>query len=113
MDDKQSLIETLFEKTKQYIDTSIELVKLRAIDKISELMANLLSKLAIFLVFIIFFIFANIGLSIWVGEILGKIWLGFFAVSGFYAFIGIMLIIFGKKWLKTPISNFIINNLLD
>jgi len=55
----------------------------------------------------------NIGLSFWLGSLLGETWYGFFAVGGFYAVLAIVLIIFKKKWLKGPLNDVIVNKMLN
>jgi len=55
----------------------------------------------------------NIGLAIWIGELLGQMYLGFFVVGGFYALIAIILHLFRNSWLKKPVSSMIIKKMLN
>jgi hypothetical protein len=57
-------------------------------------------------------LFLNLGLAFWVGEILGKLYYGFFVVAAFYVFIGIIIHFFMYKWLKKIVCNYIIKQLL-
>ena len=54
----------------------------------------------------------NIGISIWLGHVMGETFYGFFAVGGFYIVMATALIIFKKKWLKNPMTDIVINKML-
>lgn len=112
MENKATTIEMLFEKAEDYTRTTVDLVKLTAVDKTADVMSSLLSRLAVSIVFVMFVLLVNIGLSFWIGELLGKTYLGFFAVSIFYLVISIVLNIFKDEWIKMPVSNFIIIKML-
>jgi hypothetical protein len=51
-------------------------------------------------------------LAFWLGEILGRIFYGFFVVAAFYGITGIILHFFMHNWLKKTISDYIIKNVL-
>ena len=112
MENKATTIEMLLEKAEDYTRTTVDLVKLTAVDKTADVMSSLLSRLAVSIVFVMFALLVNIGLSLWIGELLGKTYLGFFAVSIFYLLISIVLNIFKDEWIKIPVSNFIIVKML-
>ena len=112
MENNATTIEMLFERAEDYTRTTVELAKLHTVDKAADVMSSLLSRLAVSIVFAMFALLANIGLSIWIGELVGKLYYGFFIVSGFYLLISIILYINKDKWLKMPISNFIIIKML-
>jgi hypothetical protein len=113
MEEHVSLINTLFERTEQYAKASLELYKLRAIEKYSEVASSLIIRLSILLFIVFFFFVFNIGLSFWIGELLGRAYYGFFAVAGFYAFFGTLLYTFRNKWVKTALRNSIITQALN
>ncbi|TDD75481.1 hypothetical protein [Flavobacterium caseinilyticum] len=112
MENKATTIEMLFEKAEDYTRTTVDLVKLTAVDKTADVMSSLLSRLAVSIVFVMFALLVNIGLSLWIGELLGKTYFGFFAVSSVYLLIAIVLNIFKDEWIKMPVSNFIIVKML-
>jgi hypothetical protein len=105
-------IEMLFEKAEDYGKTSIELFKLNAIDKSADLVSSLVTKVAIAIVVAMFILILNIGLAFWVGELLGKVYYGFFAVAGFYALLSLLICVFQHSLVKIPISNRLIVKLL-
>ncbi|MBI5539463.1 MAG: phage holin family protein [Bacteroidia bacterium] len=112
MEDNAKLVETLLKKATEYAKTSYELAKLKALDKISDISSILIVNSSVMLFFASFLIFLNFGISFWLGEILGKIYYGFFVVAAFYVLIGIILQIFFNKCLKKRIRNFIIKQAL-
>ena len=112
MENTASAIEMLFERAEKYTKTSIELAKLTAIDKTADVVSSLSTKMAIAAVFGMFILLSNIGLSLWIGELVGKIYLGFFIVAAFYFLVTIILYIFKDEWIKGPVHNYIIVKLL-
>lgn len=112
MENNATTIEMLFEKAEDYTRTTVELVKVNAVDKTADVMSSLLSRLTVSIVFVMFAFLANIGLSLWIGELLGKVYFGFFMVSIGYFLISLVLYKFKDQWLKMPISNFIIVKML-
>ena len=61
----------------------------------------------------LFFITLNFGIALWLGDLIGKIHYGFFVVAGFYALIGLILYIFRNKWIKKPLNDSMINEMLN
>ncbi len=113
MESKPNAIGSLFESGNDYLETRIDLLKLKAVDKSSDIISSLVSGVVI-LVIIIFAVFIlNIGLSIWLGNVMGEIWYGFFAVGGFYAVSATLLFIFKSKWLKAPLMDIFIKKMLN
>ncbi|TWI00399.1 hypothetical protein IQ05_01045 [Flavobacterium tiangeerense] len=112
MENNASSIEMLFERAENYTKTSIELAKLNAIDKTADVVSSLISRMAISVVFAMFVFLSNIGLSLWVGKLVGQLYFGFFIVGAFYLALALLLYYFKDKWIKMPISNFIIVKML-
>src|ERR1039457_1611247 len=113
MENQASLIGTLFEKAEHYAQTSAELYKLKAIDKSADVLSTLTARLAIIGFITLFFLTLNIGIALWIGEILGKTYYGFFIVAGFYALIGILLYVYRNNLVKEPLRNSIISQVLN
>ncbi|SDX43348.1 hypothetical protein [Flavobacterium degerlachei] len=112
MDNKATTIEMLFEKAEDYTRTTVELAKLNAIDKSADVLSSLFSRITILIVVAMFALIFNIGLSIWIGELLGKPYYGYFAVACAYLILAILMNNFKDQWLKMPVSNLIISKLL-
>ena len=105
-------IELLFEKTGDYLETRIDLYKLKAVDTSSDIISSLVSKLVVLFVFIICIIALNIGIAFFLGELVGRIYYGFFIVAGFYFIAGLLFNSMRRKWFKEPIADNLIKKLL-
>jgi phosphoglycerol transferase MdoB-like AlkP superfamily enzyme len=112
MDDNPTTIETLLEKAENYTKTSIELAKLRLIDKTAEIGSSFAAMVVIYLVVGMFITMVNFGWAFWIGEQLGHTAYGFFIVGGFWFIVALLLLAFKSKWLKIPVSNIIITEIL-
>jgi hypothetical protein len=110
MKDKVILVEILLEKIEEFGRTNIELYKLKAIDKATNVSASLATGIAIFIMIALFFLLLTLGLSLYLGEVFGKIHYGFFAVAGFYFLIALIIFIF-RKPLSKSFNNYLINKI--
>ena len=113
METNSHMIEALFEKTEKYTRTTAELYKLKAIEKSADVISTLSVRLVVFVFISLFFLIMNIGVALWIGELLGKAYFGFFIVAGFYALIGLVLFLIGNRWIKEPLRNSIILQALN
>ncbi|MEO9258388.1 MAG: hypothetical protein ABI207_08400 [Crocinitomicaceae bacterium] len=105
-------MEDLVGKVKSYTLTNVEIVKLKSIEILIDLTNSLIVKFTFFLMLLLFLLFVNIGLALYLGEILGKVYYGFFIVSGFYLLVGAICYFFMLKWIKKPVSEAIIRKIL-
>jgi hypothetical protein len=113
MEDKTSPIDALFERAEEYSKTSIELLKLKLLDKTTDVASSSVSSLAITFLLLVFLLFMSLGIALWLGEILGKSFYGFFIVAAFYFITGAVLYIFRHKWIKNIVSRSIIQRVLN
>jgi hypothetical protein len=111
--DTTDLIETFFEKASDYGRTSITLFKLRTADRIADAGSSLAADVIVSLFGLVFVFMVNVGAAFWIGESLGRIYVGFFIVSAFYALAGSLVFFFRRQWLKAPIGNSILKKILD
>jgi len=105
-------IKTLIDKTKDYLDTKIELTKLKTIDKSVDVLSTVVVMIAIIFLWSLFIIFISIALALIFGKMLGAYYYGFLIMGGFYAIILLVIYIQREKWIKTPIANGLINKML-
>lgn len=112
MDDNSKLLETLLDRATEYGKTSYELVKLKAVDKTSDIVSSSIPYTFVIVLIASFMIFLNLGLAFWLGEILGKTYYGFFVVASFYLLMGAIIYFFMYNWLKKIICNYFIKKLL-
>lgn len=102
----------LYDKAEQYSRTSLELIKLNAIDKSSDVISSLAVVTTLAFIVAIFTLFINLGLALLIGNALGDYAMGFFIVSGFYVLVGIILYVFRKNLIKIPIDNIVVGKLM-
>lgn len=112
MKDQATLIETLLENATDYGKTSFELIKLKTVDKSSDVVSSLVPQSVMFVLFVSFTLFLNLGLAFWFGEMLGRIYYGFFVIAAFYCITGLIFFVFMRKWLKEMVCNYIIKLVL-
>ncbi len=111
--EKESMIESLVERVRNYVETRIDLLRLKAIEKSSSLVSVLFSVIILAILGLMTIVLLNIGLAFLIGECLGKIYYGFFIMAGFYILVGLILYSFRNKWLKNPIINMMVKALGD
>jgi hypothetical protein len=108
MEDNENMIELLLERATEYSKTSYELAKLKTLDKTSDFVSTLIPYAIVFVLIVSFLLFLSLGLAFWVGEILGKVCYGFFAIAAFYVIIGIAIRFLWFNWLKRNIDKYFI-----
>lgn len=112
MDEIVKQIDILFEKAVEYGRTTIELAKLKAVDRISDIAASIIAKIVAGAILFLFLLFASVGMALWLGEVFGRIYLGFLAVAAVYGVFTILAHLFLNRWIKKLICNFIIKKAL-
>lgn len=112
MEDNTKLLESLLERATDFGKTSFELVKLKTLDKSTDIVSSLVPNSIVFVLIVTFMLFLNLGLALWLGDILGKIFYGFFVVAAFYILAGIVIHFFMHKWIKKLVGNYFIKLML-
>ena len=105
-------LESLLEKGEEFGKTSLELLKLKALDKSTGLASSIVFNAVVLIILSLFLLMGTVGVALWLGEILGKPWFGFFVVAGFYVITGLVVYFFMQKWIKNVVSNYIIKHVL-
>ena len=112
MEENAKLLEALVDSSREYATLSLRLTKLKALEKTSDVISTLIPHGLALAMIGIFLLFLNLGLSLWLGEVLGKIFYGFLLVSGFYGIAGLLVYLILHKWIKRKISDVIVKQLL-
>lgn len=111
MEEQKQQIETLFERAGDYLETRLELLRLKATHKTTDVASSLASRLIMVLIIILVVLMINIGLALWLGDVLGRSYYGFFALGGFYILVAILFQVFKTNLVEIPMSNAIIKKL--
>lgn len=113
METTSGILGLLFEKVEEYGITTYELSKLKVLKTTTVVVTSLVSRLSVILMLSMFALVFNIGIALWLGELIGKMYFGFFIVAAFYLIAGIILHFFLHKWIKKPLSDLIISQALQ
>ncbi len=108
MEANDIMLESLYEKTEQFSKTSLELIKLKTVDKSADVISSLAWKLIVTLLIIFLVVNLNIGIALWVGDLLHKTYMGFIILAAFYSLCGIIFYLFRNNWVKKPLRNSVI-----
>jgi phosphoglycerol transferase MdoB-like AlkP superfamily enzyme len=113
MENQANFLDPLIEKARVYGKTSIDLYKLKAVEKTSDISSTIISRLTAFLVLSLFVVISSIGVAFWLGNYFGELYYGFFCVGGFYGLLGVILYFFLHGWMKERTSNSIVKQMLN
>ncbi|MCD6018309.1 MAG: hypothetical protein K0S53_1430 [Bacteroidetes bacterium] len=111
MEEKATLIGSLFEKTEDYAKSSIDLLKLKALDKSTSAITSFASIFVILISTLFIIMMISVGAAIWISKLMDNSYSGFFIVALFYAVLSVVLYVFRDEIIKTPISNRIITHI--
>jgi hypothetical protein len=103
----------LYQKAENYAKSSLKLVCLQTVKKSSELFAMLGFGFIMVVVVCFFFFLINFGVSLWVGQKLNDLALGFCLVASFYFVLAILLLVFKKTIMNKYFKNWIINQFVS
>src|SRR6476620_10605725 len=104
-------VESLFESIKAYGKTNVDLLKMKAADKSAEVISTLAAGIAFAIIMLLFVAILSVGIALWLGELMGKSYYGFFALGGLYLIIGLIFYSSKEKWCKTPVADIIVKKL--
>jgi hypothetical protein len=113
METAANSIESLFEKAETYGKTTYELSKLKLLQTSTVVVSSLLARLSVIAMLSMFALISSIGVAIFLGELLGKSYYGFFIVAAFFLVAGIVLHFFLHKLIRRPVSEIIIKQALQ
>jgi hypothetical protein len=103
----------LFESAESFVSISLELVKLQSLEATTLTATALISKMSAAVLLLLFMLIFNIGLSLWLGDVFGRLYLGFFVVAAFDFLMGCIIYFFLPDLLKKPVSTIIIAKALQ
>jgi hypothetical protein len=112
VDGKENLFSTLLDSVEEYGRTSYKLFTLKTLDKASDLASAVISRITAVIACMTFLFMASLGVAFWLGDVMGRIWYGFFAVAAFYGLVGLVVYFFMHKGLKRIFANMIIHQTL-
>lgn len=113
MENRPTNVEELFYKLKEYGDIRLDLFRLKSINKVSGILSSMMAMLILVILLFLVMVCITIGIALLLGAWLGKAYYGFFIIGGIYIIIGLVLYKGRNKYLKKPVSDKLIKELLD
>lgn len=110
--DEHPLVSMLNE-TRNYVETRIDLVQYKTIDKTSQIAGSLISSVILVMVGFLALLTLGFGLALLIGERLGKSYFGFFIVGAFILVLFLLLYGFRRQWMKIPMTDHFIRNIFN
>jgi hypothetical protein len=107
-----SSIETLIKKSGEYLETKLELTKLKAVNTSSNIISGLVYLFLKILIIFLLIGFTSVALAILIGEMLGNYYYGFFIIGGFYLLVLLVVYLQRENWIKGPIASSLIDKML-
>jgi hypothetical protein len=106
-------INDIADNIKEYVETRIEIIKLETADSGASAVSTMMSWLIIVVIGFVALLMLTIGAAIGIGYLADNFAIGFFAVTGFYLLVALLLYFNRTTWLRKPFINTIIKNLYD
>jgi fatty acid desaturase len=110
--DEKALLESLLESAKKYGETSLELIRLKIIDKVTDAISSAIPLSVVIVLITTFLLFLSIGIAFWLGDLTGKVFYGFFIVAGFYILLALIIHFLLHKEIKKRIGDYFVRNIL-
>lgn len=91
MDNQKFSFSDSFQKGKEYIDTQIELLKLKAVARMSRLLGSFILDVSKVILILMTALFLSLALAFFLGEIFQSNALGFLATAGIFLLIVLII----------------------
>ncbi|MDD4921146.1 MAG: phage holin family protein [Bacteroidales bacterium] len=110
-EDNTQIFGSLLQRAVEYGKTNIELMKLKLLDKILDVVSSLIPPVVVFVLVGSFLFFLSFGLALWLGDLLGAFYVGFILMAALYGIIAIIVHFFMYKNIKRIVSDYIIKQM--
>lgn len=105
---KEKNIEELVSDAKSYVDTRLEYIHLKSIEKGSKLFADLITNTVVVMCFLLAFLLGTLTLALYLSEVFGSYVAGFGCVAGIYLFLSIIVFLTKDKFIEKILVNMFI-----
>jgi hypothetical protein len=105
MEDQKLDAQEIIGKVKEYIEVRKELAILSAVEKGSQLFANLITDGLVVLFGVLAILFGSFALGFYLSELIGNSYAGFIIVTGFYFLLAITIYSVKDKFIEKHIVN--------
>jgi hypothetical protein len=104
-------VEELTDHVKDYITTKVEITKLRLAEKTSLTIGNIIAAVVVAVLFLFVILFGSIAGAWALSDWIGKNYVGFLIVAGFYLLVAIIVWFTRNRLIRFPVMNAIIKML--
>lgn len=104
-------IEGLTDHVKDYVNTKIEITKLRIAEKTSQVVGNVIAVIIVVVFFLFVVVFGSLAGAWALSDLIGKRYAGFLIVAGFYLLLGIIVWAARGRLIRFPVMNALIKML--
>lgn len=111
MEEQKFSLRGLIQKIKEYIKNRKALTKLVIVERISTILAGMITDVLLLILGIFVVFFLSVALGLYLGDVIGSAALGFLIVGGIYALL-ILIITLLKKNIENKLMNFSIGKFL-
>jgi len=108
MEEEEVDPQKLIDKVKEYVKVRSELSMLHAVDKGTQLFANLLTDGLVLILIVLAGLFGSLALGFYLSELIGNTYVGFLIVAGIYLLAALILNSIKDKYLEKRIINVVI-----
>lgn len=113
METPTNLMEVLLESVESFGKTTLQLAKLKALEKTTIVATSLITRISVILAISVFALVLNLGIALMLGDFLGKNYYGFFIVAAFYLVLAVALHFWLPGWINRAVSNLIIREITN
>jgi len=101
----------MFDDSKDYLETELELTKLKIVYTSSDVISDFIYLIVFRLFGFLALSFLSIGLALVVGIWLGSYFIGFFITGGFSLIVFLIIYLRRSTWIKRPLTGHIIQKM--
>jgi len=111
MEDQKFSFQGVIQKLKEYLQNTKNLTLLKVVDKLSNLIAAIVTDCLMIIFGFFILLFLSIGLGFYFGELFGSNALGFVALAGIYLLL-ILILLVSKNSIEKSLINLSIKKFL-
>jgi hypothetical protein len=105
--------EKLVGHVKDYLHTTAELIKLKAVDKMATGLSSIAVSLALLVLIAWVVVLISIGAAIWISEGMSDRYSGFFIVAGFYLVVSFIIYLVKDTFIRKSVTHKVIDHFTD
>jgi len=113
MEESSNSLDQIITHAEDYLKTRQQLTQHIISEKVVVLTSTLVTAFVLFTVFVLAAVFGSLGLATWIARETNDPMLGYGLVGCGYSILGLLMLIFRKSILKTPLMNVIVKNIYN